>query len=432
MTKILGFPKHELLKLRINKLIPPAISGKHTQYIRKWLESYKATFINKTRVTFFINKENYLCPVILYIKLLPTIENGIEVCGLIQKVIDDTFILYKDPTDIKIPCKIGFCLASEEGKIEAVDSNANIYLGLPNLVRKGSHLKITIDKKKINLFNLIPQLKPMNIFSRQVELNTESLLEDYNNDENGLFFNINKRIRLLNQKEIVKGFASNFDYYEKIEKIEQEEEFFKNTEQFRYLEKETIKTIFKKHTLRADVYNFTSSHGDLKLYLVKLYFVPQLVISGIKPSIRNSIAFVENKSLKDFQNVNSNKSRKAKTASIKKLSNKLTSKANRDRGILKTSKAHEEEEASLLKSEIILEKIALQEQDNFIPFVNKSIEKIKEHKEDLFEENFKKQSSFFKCIQFQLYFLVFILFGYVTVHFLFNYYLVRLFFKNVE
>ena len=277
VTSILGFYKHELLKLKINKIIPPAIANRHTQYIRKWVESYKNSFINKTRITFFINKDNYLCPVILYVKLLPTIENGIEVCGLMQKVIDNTFILFKDPTEIKVNCKIGFCLTNEDGVIEAVDCNANIFLGLPNLVREGTHLKITIDKKKINLFNLIPQLPLMiskNIFSGEVKLDNESLKEDYNNDENGLFLNIDKRIRYLVQKNIVMGFATNFNYYND-EKLDNMEEF-KNSEQFRALQYEVIPSIFKKHTVRADVYDFTSSHGDMKLYLFKLYFVPKI------------------------------------------------------------------------------------------------------------------------------------------------------------
>ena len=83
ISTLLGFSSAELKKNKINRIIPPAISQKHNSYIKKWVESYKSTFINKTRVTFFINNSNYLMPFILYLKLLPTIVNGIEVCAML-------------------------------------------------------------------------------------------------------------------------------------------------------------------------------------------------------------------------------------------------------------------------------------------------------------------------------------------------------------
>ena len=40
--------------------------------------------MNKDRIAFPINKEGYIVPCTLYIQILPTLENGIEIVGFLN------------------------------------------------------------------------------------------------------------------------------------------------------------------------------------------------------------------------------------------------------------------------------------------------------------------------------------------------------------
>src|SRR6185503_8951715 len=113
ISNILGHPRSELMKTKINRLIPPVIGVKHNDYIKSFIQTSKEVFSNVTRVTFMINNNNYLIPTILYIKLSPQIKNGIEFSAMILKVVDNTFILYKNP-EIKQDTKLCFVLINED------------------------------------------------------------------------------------------------------------------------------------------------------------------------------------------------------------------------------------------------------------------------------------------------------------------------------
>lgn len=377
-AEITGFSVAELLKMKINRIIPPIVSTKHNDYMKSFINTYKARFINNNRISFIIDSYNYLVPVILYIKVIPQIKHGIEICSLIHKVIDSTFILYKNP-EILHDTKLCFALINYDGSIEAVDRNANILLGLPNFIREGWKINISIDKSKTNLFEMSSNLKDMismNKFSSNININTKNFEEDYYNDENGLFVSIANKIKylcilkrgeaeMMKQKEIgsntqlnnlnsnqslkklnefdgtninleENAYSSNIktklrkkntlasatsnrlekrseslkenivlssralpniiakemklrqimtpetDYYEyrKIEEI-----MNNNNNNFPRIKAAEIKEFqnkiidltFKKHYLKCEVYSLTSMKGDLKLYLIKIYYqIPQL------------------------------------------------------------------------------------------------------------------------------------------------------------
>jgi len=283
MSAIVGIPKFELNKMKINRIIPPLIANKHNDYIKNFIVNPKEVFINKIRISFMINDPNFLIPVVIYIKIVPSIKNGIEVVALVHKVLDNTFILFKYPEIIN--SKICFCLINENGSIEAIDRNANIYLGLPNFVRDGSKLKLAIDNRKCNIFELCPKLKDYiikNKFRGSVTLDTSLLSEDYYNDENGIFLSINKRIKyLVSQRvpEFMEGLAYNYDYYEEDWIDEANDSSKEKTIKFKRLQNNNIKNIFREHKIKIDIYSFKSSCGDLKCYLIKFYYIPDSLIN---------------------------------------------------------------------------------------------------------------------------------------------------------
>lgn len=298
-SHITKFSENELLKLKINKLIPPIIALKHNDYIKSFISTSKARFINQTRLSVIISSSNYMIPVIIYYKIIPQIKNGIEICTMLHSIMDSTFILYKNP-EIKIDSRLCLVLISEDGSIEAVDRNSNIYLGIPNFVRDGWKLKISIDKKKCNLLDLSPSLKEGisgNKFNHECTLDTSILEEDYYNDENGLFLSINFKLKQMmkimsgkqnfessmndrkfnevHHKSCIDLFTPTTNYYdiESIDEDEDSETFAENnSSRMKYLQRRIICTIFNKHSLKCDIYQMDSSNGDLKLYLIKFYF----------------------------------------------------------------------------------------------------------------------------------------------------------------
>jgi hypothetical protein len=196
-AEILDFSINELLKKKINRIIPPSIAKKHNQYIKEYIETYKSSFVDVARVSCIINSQNCLVPVILYVKLIPRINQGIELGVLLQSVEDTTFILYKAP-ELHDTRKICLVLINQDGTIEAVDKNSNELIGLPNFIREGWKININIEKSKTNLFEFSKNIKNMissGEFSSDVYINTSSFKEDYFNDENGLFRSLDSSIQ---------------------------------------------------------------------------------------------------------------------------------------------------------------------------------------------------------------------------------------------
>ena len=286
ISNILHFNKNDLSKLKINRLLPPIIAQKHNELIKAFIQSNKGFYANLTRIAFMVTANDYMIPVVLYMNVFPRIKNGIEMIAMITRVINNTFILYKNP-EIKTKTKLCFVLINEDGSIEAVDKNANTFLGIPNLIRNGWKTKITIDKRKCNLFELSPGLKKFihenennssQKFVNECEIDTSPLTEEFANDEYGLFLSINNRINHMISKSIpIEKWIDSIDYYDF--STEQEDNSKENSNvsssklKLEY-QNAIIPNIFKVHYLPHEIYNISSSNKDisLNLYLIKYYF----------------------------------------------------------------------------------------------------------------------------------------------------------------
>ena len=295
ISNILRYSKSDLSKLKINRLIPPIIAQRHNDFLKAFIQTNKGYYSNLTRVTFMITANDYIIPVVMYINLYPRIKNGIEMATMITRVIDNTFILYKNP-EIKTKTKLCFVLINEDGSIEAVDKNANTFLGIPNLVRNGWKTKITIDKRKCNLFELSPGLKKFikdneanntHKFINECELDTSILVDEFSNDEYGLFLSINNRINHMISKSIpVEKWIGDVGYYESA--MEEEEKEMPNVSSSKTkveYQSAIMPNVFKVHFLPHEVYEFSSSipgEVPLRLYLIKYYFPLSSFVSPIK------------------------------------------------------------------------------------------------------------------------------------------------------
>lgn len=286
ISNILHFNKNDLSKLKINRLLPPIIAQKHNELIKAFIQSNKEFYANLTRIGFMITANDYMIPVVLYMNIFPRIKNGIEMVAMVTRVINNTFILYKNP-EIKTKTKICFVLINEDGSIEAVDKNANTFLGIPNLIRNGWKTKITIDKRKCNLFELSPGLKKCihenennssQKFINESELDTSLLIEEFSNDEYGLFLSINNRINHMISKSIpIEKWIDSIDYYDFSADEEENSKENQNVSSSKLkieYQNAIIPNIFKVHCLPHEIYNITSSNKEISinLFLIKYYF----------------------------------------------------------------------------------------------------------------------------------------------------------------
>lgn len=347
-SSLLGFSCIELLKLKINRIIPSSVANNHNEYIKNYVESNKEVLLNKLKTTLLINSENYIMPVIIYTKLLPTILNGIEVCSIVKKIQDNTLLLYKSP-EYKIYAdkisynikdgtikkneniyKICLLLINNNGSIEAVDKNSNILIGVPNFIKNGWKINISIDKSKSNIFDITNNLNDSLIKGKihfNFNLNTSIYEDDYYNDENGLFVNLHNKIKAIINTIIKKKLNfivkpkeknKNISYYSNVIKEEKIDnlnnkliiiksnlistlDYFKTNSEYysfsdledrnsleefneyeiynqykslmiKVLQKIIIKQIFKDHKLSCEVYSIISNDTSLINYVLKIYY----------------------------------------------------------------------------------------------------------------------------------------------------------------
>ena len=373
ISNLLSFSRNDLSKLKINRIIPPVIASKHSEFIRAYIQTNKEYYINVTRANFFINANDFLTPVLIYINKIPKIKNGIEFFVMVSKVIDNTFLLYKNP-EIKIKTKLCFVLINEDGSIESVDKNANTYLGIPNLVRNGWKTKITIDKRKCNLFELSPSLKKFlyssnnndnnnsNKFLTECEVDTSCLMEEFTNDEYGLFLSINKRINdMANRAVSINKWICNTSYYDDSFEDEKEKDnlnsgtiinnnitnnYYNNIPISRLREEIKsiiIPNIFKEHHLIQEIYQINSTHNNkgidgnklyMKLFIIKYYYPIDSFVNQIdnKENTRKSYFLNNSNNIgKAKENNNTEVNNKSKITSNlsfldkKKSSNEMTS-----------------------------------------------------------------------------------------------------------
>ena len=467
ISNLLSFSRNDLSKLKINRIIPPVVAARHNEFIRAYIQTNKEYYINLTRANFFINSNDFLIPVLVYINKIPKIKNGIEIFAMVSKVIDNTFLLYKNP-EIKIKTKLCFVLINEDGSIESVDKNANTYLGIPNLVRNGWKTKITIDKRKCNLFELSPELKKFlystntttndggnnsNKFLTECEVDTSCLMEEFTNDEYGLFLSINKRINdMANRGVPINKWICNANYYD--DSFEGNDEkgndgnilnnnynlannYYSNNnipisrlrEEFKSI---IIPNIFKEHHLIQEIYQINSTHNNkgfegnklyMKLFIIKYYYpidsfsIPQ--IEAEKEKRKSYFLNVSSNVGKSKDNIPieiNNKSKLTGNLSFydkKKLSNnEITSiiKPIKENSPVRKNKLPKNSLSSIIEGK---PQIKVNQENNNEPASNEALsttkinnskinlnaEKLRIRKEIIIQENTPKNSAAYKFIQ---------------------------------
>ena len=82
---LLGYNKNTLLGVNVSILLPQIFRPHHERFIHRYMDSGKERVLHKRRKNFAVNKDGYLIPVELMIKVYPQINGHIVFAGFLQK-----------------------------------------------------------------------------------------------------------------------------------------------------------------------------------------------------------------------------------------------------------------------------------------------------------------------------------------------------------
>ena len=73
LEQLLDYRKKDVQGLNVNMLLPSLVSYHHDRFIQRYLDSGKARILNKRITNFAVNKQGYLLPIELLIKVYPQV-----------------------------------------------------------------------------------------------------------------------------------------------------------------------------------------------------------------------------------------------------------------------------------------------------------------------------------------------------------------------
>lgn len=86
ITRILGFTKQDIFEQNVSKIMPKAIADLHDGFMRNYLETSVPKVIGTERLVLCQDKSGYLVPCTLMIKVLPNLDEGIQIVGFLKDI----------------------------------------------------------------------------------------------------------------------------------------------------------------------------------------------------------------------------------------------------------------------------------------------------------------------------------------------------------
>lgn len=68
----------------ISKIMPLSIGQYHDALIKRYLSTSQSAILSSERTVFAVNKNGYLVPCKLLVKILPNLDNGILMVGFLK------------------------------------------------------------------------------------------------------------------------------------------------------------------------------------------------------------------------------------------------------------------------------------------------------------------------------------------------------------
>ena len=183
--EISGYTPPELVVVNIRTIVPPFLAVNHDEYMLRFMRTGKRLLLGIERLVFIYTKVGYYDPIMLTIKTMAGLTNGLEFVAFIHK--NQEIIRNK----VKLPYiysrlnpKINFISVSIEGNIIGLSKRCANVLGIPHayFVRKNTLSNDVVPLSVLNPKMLITAKDSQLEHGLVIEINTEALLRYIDRD----------------------------------------------------------------------------------------------------------------------------------------------------------------------------------------------------------------------------------------------------------
>jgi len=190
VTKLFGYRKAEILDADINVLMPRIYAHKHNEFLTKHYQTGYKTNTQENRILYGLHRNGYCFALILYVKVMPTLDNGLEFVGMIRQVQEECDYIIMD----------------SKGKIDSVSSGLATALNIETKLIRSFNINVQIIAPQLlNVFTNLSKERSKKVIAKFKESGGHSLLlivpKDFNNAIN---MNIQERKIKQNAKNIFK------------------------------------------------------------------------------------------------------------------------------------------------------------------------------------------------------------------------------------
>jgi len=147
INRILNFSKTDLIGQNISRIMPKVIADLHDGFMRNYFETSEAKVIGIERIVFPVNKNGYIVPCTLMIKVLPNLDEGIRLVGFLKDIEKDSGLLKN--ADFDSEEQVHYLIYSgDTGAIHGITPSCRREFGIPSSLVYGANAannEFTID-----------------------------------------------------------------------------------------------------------------------------------------------------------------------------------------------------------------------------------------------------------------------------------------------
>ncbi|KAL4450352.1 hypothetical protein ABPG74_009058 [Tetrahymena malaccensis] len=151
LTRILGWSKADVIEQNISRIMPKVYADLHDKFMEHYLETSEGKVIGIERTVMCLNKDSFLVPCTLMIKVLPNLSEGIQIVGFLKDIEAANSILKtsSNDQDEKVHYMI-YRTDNDSYVMQGVTQSCYNALGIPSSLMYGNstnNIEFTVGKQ---------------------------------------------------------------------------------------------------------------------------------------------------------------------------------------------------------------------------------------------------------------------------------------------
>ncbi|EAR83935.1 PAS domain S-box protein (macronuclear) [Tetrahymena thermophila SB210] len=132
--RMLGFQKNEIIDQNISKIMPRVYGNLHDSFIHRYLETSESRVIGVERSVMCLNKQGYIVPCTLMIKVLPNLDDGIQIVGFLKEIENQDIKSQLDREEV-----VHYLIYRDDNQqIQGISETCHEYFGIPAQLIQGN------------------------------------------------------------------------------------------------------------------------------------------------------------------------------------------------------------------------------------------------------------------------------------------------------